>query len=439
MPLLLTDEQQLLLRRAKRVPLFLLIAVALLFVLASWCLGLPFAQTERWQLALRCLRAMTEAGMVGALADWFAVSALFKHIPIPWISRHTAIIPRNKDRIGENLAVFVRERFLDADSRVQLVRTHKPVDKIAQWLKSPANAEILGHQVARMAGAALATVQDAQVERFIKLALRTLLGQIDLSKSLSQVLAVLTHNGRHQVLLAQALDKLVELLHEAETRQLIAQTIAHWLKTEHPLKEKMLPTDWLSGKGSAMIASSLEHLIDAIADNPSHVLRTKFDQSMQEWITKLATDPAWHAKGEEIRRYLQHDPAVGQYVQELWQSLRASLQRDLADDHSAVARNVRAMGLWLGKSLAGDAALRASLNDHMEIWVRDLAPEISQFFGTHIADTVKRWDAKELSDLIEWNIGRDLQFIRINGTIVGGLIGFVLFWLGWLASRLGAG
>ena len=439
MPLLLTDEQQLLLRRAKRVPLFLLIAVALLFVLASWCLGLPFAQTERWQLALRCLRAMTEAGMVGALADWFAVSALFKHIPIPWISRHTAIIPRNKDRIGENLAVFVRERFLDADSLVQLVRTHKPVDKMAQWLKSPANAEILGHQVARMAGAALATVQDAQVERFIKLALRTLLGQIDLSKSLSQVLAVLTHNGRHQVLLAQALDKLVELLHEAETRQLIAQTIAHWLKTEHPLKEKMLPTDWLSGKGSAMIASSLEHLIDAIADNPSHVLRTKFDQSMQEWITKLATDPAWHAKGEEIRRYLQHDPAVGQYVQELWQSLRASLQRDLADDHSAVARNVRAMGLWLGKSLAGDAALRASLNDHMEIWVRDLAPEISQFFGTHIADTVKRWDAKELSDLIEWNIGRDLQFIRINGTIVGGLIGFVLFWLGWLASRLGAG
>ena len=154
--MLLTDEQQSLLRRAKRTPLLLLVAVALLFGLASWCLGQPFAQTERWQLALRCLRAMTEAGMVGALADWFAVSALFKHIPIPWISRHTAIIPRNKDRIGENLAVFVRERFLDGDSLVQLVRTHRPADKMALWLRSPANAELLGHQVARLAAAALA-------------------------------------------------------------------------------------------------------------------------------------------------------------------------------------------------------------------------------------------------------------------------------------------
>ncbi len=439
MPLLLTDEQQSLLRRAKRTPLLLLMAVALLFVLASWCLGQPFAQTERWQLALRCLRAMTEAGMVGALADWFAVAALFKHIPIPWISRHTAIIPRNKDRIGENLAVFVRERFLDADSLVQLVRTHRPADKMAQWLASPANADVLGHQVARLAAAALATVQDAQVERFIKQALRTLLGQLDLSKSLSKVLAVLTQDGRHQVLLAQALDKLVALLKETETRELIAQTIAHWLKTEHPMKEKMLPTGWLSGKGSAMIANSLEHLLDAIADNPGHVLRAKFDETMQEWIARLQTDPAWQQKGEEVRRYLQHDAAVGQYVQALWQSLRASLQRDLANDHSATARNVRSMGLWLGQSLSADEALRASLNGRMEIWARELAPEIAQFFGTHIADTVKRWDAKELSDLIEWNIGRDLQYIRINGTLVGALIGFVLFWLGWLASRWSIG
>ena len=439
MPMMLTEEQQTLLRRAKRTPLLLLIAVALLFVLASWCLGQPFAQSHKWQLALRCLRAMTEAGMVGALADWFAVSALFKHIPIPWIERHTAIIPRNKDRIGENLAVFVRERFLDGESLAELVRRHRPADKIALWLKSPANAEILGHQVARLAAAALATVQDAQVERFFKLALRTLLGQIDLSQSLSKLLATLTHNGRHQVLLEQALDKLVELLHESETRQLIAQTIAHWLKTEHPLKEKMLPTDWLSGKGSAMIASALENLLDAIADNPSHVLRAKFDETMQEWVARLAEDPAWHAKGEEVRRYLQHDPAVGQYVQELWQSLRASLERDLANDNSAMSRNVRAMGLWLGKSLAADEALRTSLNERMEIWVRDLSPEISQFFGTHIADTVKRWDARELSDLIEWNIGRDLQYIRINGTIVGALIGFLLFWVGWLASRWGGG
>lgn len=426
---MLTAEQQALLRRAKRVPLLLLLAAAALFLGVSWLLPHPGVQAPSWQLLLRCAKAVAEAAMVGALADWFAVAALFRHIPIPWIQRHTAIIPRNKDRIGENLATFVRDKFLDADSLVRLIRQHSPADKLAQWLKSPANAELLGQQVARLAAAALDTAQDQQVERFIKTALRTLLGQLDLSQTLSKVLAALTQDGRHQALLEHALSRLVELLHEAETRSLIAQTIAHWLKTEHPWKEKMLPTDWLSGKGSDMVASALESLLEAIADNPEHLLRAKFDASMHEWVERLAHDPAWLAKGEELRRYLQHDPRVGDYVQALWQSLRAGLQRDLANEHSMLARHVRAMGLWLGKSLAADEALRRSLNQRMESWVNGLAPDISQFLAGHIQETVKRWDAQELSDLVEWNIGRDLQFIRINGTLVGGLIGLALFWV----------
>ena len=411
-------DQAAALQRTKRLALAFLLGVALVFAFTSWA---PRS------LGMDCLKAIAEAAMVGALADWFAVRALFRRVPIPFIARHTAIIPRNKDRIGANLAAFVRDKFLDADSLVALLRRHDLVGHLAQWLVVPENARLLGQQVARLVVAALDMVQDRQIEHFIQKAARTLIGQIDLSRTLATVLGALTHNGRHQALLDEALAKLIDALHEPDNRTLIARTIVRWLKKEHPLKEKMLPTDWLGDKGAAMIAHALESVLAEVAANPQHQLRGKFDDAVQNLIERLQNDPDWAQKADEVRRYLQTDATLGQYVQELWRGMRAALQRDLADEHSAVARNVRAMGQWLGQSLAQDAALRQALNARIEGWVQGLAPEVSQFVAQHIQDTVQRWDAQEMSALIELNIGKDLQYIRINGTVVGGLIGLVLF------------
>lgn len=411
-------DQAAALQRAKRLALALLLAAALVFALTSWA---PRS------LAMDCLQAMAEAAMVGALADWFAVRALFRRVPIPFIARHTAIIPRNKDRIGANLAAFVRDKFLDADSLVALIRRHDVVGLLAQWLVRPDNARLLGQQVARMLAAALDMVQDRQVEHLIQKAARTLIGQVDLSQAMATVLGALTHNGRHQALLDEALAKLIDLLQVPDTRTLIAHTIVQWLKKEHPRKEKMLPTDWLGDKGAAMLAHALESLLADVAANPQHALRAQFDEAVQNLITRLQHDPDWARKADAVRRYLQTDATLGRYVQELWRGMRAALQRDLANEHSAVARNVRAMGQWLGQSLAQDAALRQALHARIEGWVQGLAPEVSQFVAQHIEDTVQRWDAQEMSQLIELNIGKDLQYIRINGTVVGGLIGLVLF------------
>ena len=411
-------DQAAALQRAKRLALALLLGVALVFALTSWA---PRS------LGMDCLKAIAEAAMVGALADWFAVRALFRRVPIPFIARHTAIIPRNKDRIGANLAAFVRDKFLDADSLVALLRRHDLVGHLAQWLVVPQNAHLLGQQVVRLVEAALDMVQDRQIEHFIQKAARTLIGQIDLSQTLATVLGALTHNGRHQALLDEALAKLIALLQVPGTRTLIAHTIVQWLKKEHPRKEKMLPTDWLGDKGAAMLAHALESLLADVAANPQHALRAQFDASVQNLITRLQHDPVWAQKADEVRHYLQTDATLGSYVQELWRGMRAALQRDLADEHSAVARNVRAMGQWLGQSLAQDAALRQALHARIEVWVQGLAPEVSQFVAQHIEDTVQRWDAQEMSQLIELNIGKDLQYIRINGTVVGGLIGLVLF------------
>ena len=411
-------DQAAALQRAKRLALALLLGVALVFALTSWA---PRS------LGMDCLKAIAEAAMVGALADWFAVRALFRRVPIPFIARHTAIIPRNKDRIGANLAAFVRDKFLDADSLVALLRRHDLVGHLAQWLVVPQNAHLLGQQVARLVEAALDMVQDRQIEHFIQKAARTLIGQIDLSQTLATVLGALTHNGRPQALLDEALAKLIALLQVPGTRTLIAHTIVQWLKKEHPRKEKMLPTDWLGDKGAAMLAHALESLLADVAANPQHALRAQFDASVQNLITRLQHDPVWAQKADEVRHYLQTDATLGNYVQELWRGMRAALQRDLADEHSAVVRNVRAMGQWLGQSLAQDAALRQALHARIEVWVQGLAPEVSQFVAQHIQDTVQRWDAQEMSQLIELNIGKDLQYIRINGTVVGGLIGLVLF------------
>lgn len=411
------QTQTLALKRAKNQALGLLIGVALVFVVTSFLTP---------SLGVRCVQAVAEAAMVGALADWFAVTALFRRIPLPWVGRHTAIIPRNKDRIGDNLAHFVRDRFLDPASLLALIRKHDPAQWLADWLTAPTHSALLGRQVARLALAALETLQDRQVERFLLKSLRTVLAQVDLSRATASLLSALTQGGRHQAVLDDLLVHVGTRLQTEHTRHFIAESIIVWLKREHPLKEKMLPSDWLGDKGAALIAQALESLLDDIAHNPAHRVREALDAALQRLIVRLQTDPDFAAKAEPLRSYLLHDEKLARYLQELWTQLRQRLAADLADEHSQVARKAAAMGRWLGQSLAADPALRQSMNARLERWSAALAPDMAQFLAQHISDTVKRWDAEELSQLVELHIGKDLQFIRINGTLVGGLVGVLI-------------
>lgn len=412
------QAQSLALKRAKNQALGLLIAVALVFAVTSFLTP---------SLGVRCVQAVAEAAMVGALADWFAVTALFRRVPLPWVGRHTAIIPRNKDRIGDNLAHFVRDRFLDPASLLALIRKNDPAQWLADWLTAPAHHALLGRQVARLALTALEMLQDRQVERFLLRSLRRVLARADLSRATATILSTLTQDGRHQAVLDDVLAQIGKTLQTERTRDFIAQSLIQWLKREHPLKEKMLPSDWLGDKGAALIAQALESLLDDIAHNPGHRVREALDASVARLIARLQTDPALAAKAEQVRHYLLHDEKLAAYLQSLWLQWRERLQADLADEHSHIARQAGAMGRWLGQSLAADADLRQSMNARLERWVAALAPDMAQFLAQHISDTVKRWDAQELSGLVELHIGKDLQFIRINGTLVGGAIGLVLF------------
>ncbi|WP_426189211.1 DUF445 domain-containing protein [Massilia sp. DWR3-1-1] len=416
------------LRDTKRLALLFFGAAALLFVISLFLPPVWWAQL---------LKAFSEAAMVGALADWFAVVALFKRVPIPFIARHTAIIPKNKDKIADNLALFVREKFLDTDSVLALIRRHDPARMVADWLRQEDNARQLGHYLVKLGAGALDFIEDEPVQRFITRAVHKLVGSIDLSQSAGAIVDAMTQNGRHQELLDEGIAQLAKLLHGEETQAFIAQGIVDWLKEEYAVFEKMLPTETIGRKGADVAVRMAASILARVNDDPDHPLRKNFDQFTRDFVERLKADPAFHAKGEEIKQYLLQDAALNGYLKSLWDDLKAWLKNDLQQVDSVLHQRVVAAGLWIGRTLADDARLRASLNTHLEAAVRSAAPEFAQFLTGHIADTVKRWDSTEMSEQIELNIGKDLQFIRINGTLVGGMIGVVLYLLGQVPGWLG--
>lgn len=422
----MTKEAEL--RRAKMLALAFLAGAASLFVLT---LFLP----QNWWTGL--LRAFSEAAMVGALADWFAVVALFKRVPIPIVARHTEIIPKNKERIADNLALFVHEKFLDTESIIRLIQRHDPVQKVADWLVKPANTELLGQHLVRVGVWMLDFIEDSAVQGFIRRAVRTMVNSVDLSKSAGTILESLTRDGRHQELLDEGITQLAQLLDNADTQATISQGIVDWLKEDYAFIESMLPSELIGRKGAGLAVRLAAGILNKVAADPQHPLRQRFDVFTAEFIERLKQDPAFAARADEIKAYLLGDETLNGYLATLWDELKGWVKKDLHSEESSLRRRLVATGAWVGKVLAEDPQLRASLAENLESAVRGIAPEFAGFLTRHIADTVRQWDDREMSEQIELNIGKDLQYIRINGTMVGGLIGVTLYLLSQLPALLG--
>ena len=414
--------------KSKRLALGFFIGAALLFVLS-------FFLPQSWWTGL--LKAFAEAAMVGALADWFAVVALFKRVPIPIVVRHTEIIPKNKERIADNLALFVREKFLDTDSIVGLIRRHDPVQKVAEWLVKPANTELLGQHLVRVGVWMLDFIEDSAVQGFIRRAVHAMVGSVDLSKSAGTILESLTRDGRHQELLNEGITQLARLLDNADTQDTIGQGIVDWLKEDYAFIEKMLPSELIGRKGADLAVRLASGILNKVAADPHHPLRARFDTFTSEFIERLKLDPAFAQKADEIKAYLLGDETLNGYLGALWSELKGWLKQDLQSEDSALRQRLVATGAWVGKVLAEDPQLRASLSENLESAARGVAPEFAGFLTRHIADTVKQWDDREMSEQIELNIGKDLQYIRINGTVVGGLIGVTLYLLSQAPALFG--
>lgn len=406
------------LRKAKRQALACLGVAALGFVATG-------IMPEHWVVAL--LEATFEAALVGGLADWFAVTALFRKVPLPIVGRHTAIIPKNKDRIANNLATFVRDKFFSTRSIASMVKRHDPMRQLSVWLLQPDNSRRLADYLARMIRNMLNFVEDAAVQRFIVQGVHRALDRIDLSSYLATILQGLTQDGRHQQLLNETIEQLARTLRQEEVQEVIANGIADWWRTEHPRAGRLLSSEWIGRNGAQIAVSALSRILDEVSQDPRHPLRDRFDSLVQRTIDRLETDEVYRAKAEEFKQYLKNDATFNAYLREIWGALRDWLQQDIAAEDSLVRRKIDEAAQWLGQALSEDEQLRRAFSRHLEITARGMAPDFADFLTRHIRDTVHNWDAQEMTRQIELNIGKDLQRIRINGTLVGGALGAVLF------------
>ncbi|MGJ7545379.1 DUF445 domain-containing protein [Variovorax sp. LT1R16] len=397
----------------KRVALGLLCGAALLY-------GVAHALEARHP-AWGYVAAFAEAAMIGAIADWFAVVALFRRplgLPIP----HTAIIPANKDRIGAKLAGFILDNFLSTQQVLAKLQAFDPATRLANWLALPANGDRLGVHAVSMVRYGLTAFDDERARAFLARAATAGLAQLDLSRLLGQVLDAVTADGRHQALLDDVLAQVAKVVEGEEVQERIAEAIAREIRTL-----KYVGLDQVAARvATRKIVAAVSRTLGELASEPEHPLRKRFDHFMDDFVVRLKHDPEFRERGEQIRAELQAHPALGEYLHGLWSELLAWLDDDLGRADSTIRRRIATMAASLGQRLQQDEAFRRWINEQ----ITDAAPVAIERYREdirrYIVERVGQWNAEEMTLELERHIGRDLQFIRVNGTLVGGLVGLLI-------------
>jgi uncharacterized membrane-anchored protein YjiN (DUF445 family) len=404
-----SDAQRRGLRRNRLVATALLGIMIILFLSTTLVPDPGF-----WTLLLR---AAAEAAIVGALADWFAVTALFRHplgVPIP----HTAIVPKSKDRIGEGLAVFIERNFLTPELVTAKLRSADAARLVADWLSCSTNADAVADRVARAMPHLLGAIDDREIREFVGDALGRQLGAIDLAPMLGRAIAVLTANGFHESIL----DRLLDL-----ARQFLEKREAQFYAAAEAQRRRW----WIPRAVNRQIAKAIVGGIKELLSNlrePGAPARQNLLWGIERLADELGTSPEYRARVEEAKLRLLEDAQVRAWLGSAWSSGKNAMLADLASPGSGIRRTLAAAILSLGQRLRADPAMRDRLNHTIESMATEVIAwrvELAQF----IIEVVRGWDTKSFTERLELAVGRDLQYIRINGTLVGGLVGSLLYLL----------
>ena len=393
------------------------IATAALVLCVAVFLGARALQ-ESWP-ALAYVAAFAEAAAIGGLADWYAVVALFRRplgLPIP----HTAIIPANKDRIADNLGRFIEVNFLaPGPVRMKL----KEVDfamLVADWLADDRRASGLSRFVGRLAPQALDALEtNSGLRDFVSKRIAEQIEKVQVAPLAADMLSAFTADRRQQQLFDELLRVFGGLLNDEEALAAVRDKIHDELPT---LANLFRADAYLLKK----IVASAGTLIEDVEKDPDHALRREFDRFVERFIADLRHSPDYAERAERLKRDLLARPELRGLAADFWASLRAFVEQDIGADDSLLRRNLTGLFVRVGRQLAHDPQIRADMNQGFVVALASFVENQKSGVSTFIADQVRGWDILQLTRLVELNIGRDLQYIRFNGMLIGGLAGLAL-------------
>lgn len=388
----------------------LLLLAAVIFVIAR----LAEESSPGWGY----VRATAEAAMVGALADWFAVTALFRHplgLPIP----HTAIIKRRKDQIGESLGGFVRDNFLSRDVVTERLEGAGIGRRVGTWLSDPDHARTVGDQSAAVVRGVTEVLSDQTVQTGLEEVIHHRIRAIPVAPFAGRAIEVAVEGEHHEMLVEATLTGISRFLDENQ------EVLRNKLYNESPWWVPEQIDDVVFDK----IYEVLTRFLRELGEERDHALRRELDARTRRLSDELKTSPELIARGEELKEELLAHPEVRAWTASLWARIKGGLLEATENPESELRLRLEAALVDAGRSIEGDPALQESIDR----WVVDAVGYVAEQFRGEVADliasTVERWDADETAERLELQVGRDLQFIRINGTIVGGLCGLVIYTL----------
>ncbi|TYL53322.1 DUF445 domain-containing protein [Agromyces mariniharenae] len=404
-----TDAERLAaLRRMKRVATSLLLVAAVVFAVS-------FALQDEvpW---LGFVRAAAEGAMVGAIADWFAVTALFRY-PLGLKIPHTAIIPTRKDEIGATLGAFVEQEFLSEEVVVGKLRSVGIARRLGEWLGVPENADLLTSEASVAARGVLTLLGDDDVEDVIEQLARKHLFEPEWGPAMGRLGARLVAADQQRAAIDAVLEKAEAWLfsHPEAFGSMVSDRLPKWM----PGFVDRLVDDRAHREVLAFVRT--------VRADPRHPLRGAIDRWLAELTDDLQHDPAMIDRVERLKADLLDSPRVREFAGEAWASVKATLDQALADPDSELRKGFRAAVIEVGARLATDEELAAKVDE----WVADAAAYVVRNYRHEIAgvitETVERWDPRETTEKLELQVGRDLQYIRINGTVVGALAGVTIY------------
>ncbi|OSQ43162.1 hypothetical protein THS27_12140 [Thalassospira sp. MCCC 1A01428] len=412
------------------------LALLTLLLACSCFIGLTIYDPGHHNVWVGLFVAMAEAAMVGGLADWFAIVALFRD-PLGLKIPHTAIIPRSKDKIARNLADFICDHFLGKDHVIDKIREFDPADRLAKYCAAPETSAQIADLVVKFAPRLMYLLDSAELQEFVRTTTREKLRDMDGGRLSARFLTILTQDGRHHELIDSLLNDIADFTNSDETRNMLADKIAgelwsvlRWVNLDKAVADNI----------TEKVAVGLRELIQDLAENKDHELRRKFESKIPLFIDRLNTDPVLRNRIDQFRDRMLENQELSDYIGHIWRKTLNWIKQDFANPNSEIRRAVMGASRNIGTKLDADPDMKMWLNTWIVGTIDPYIEEYREKIRSFIMERVKAWSADELTSQLELAMGSDLQSIRLNGTLVGALIGGILFglmqFIGWAAGQM---